>query len=91
MKRIQTVVRRSELGSFYQCASKLGILGFDLEENSRAALKVDFAVLDTDSKDTVHAVLEQVHPDSIAIFQLDNEPAADTAADPAKPTTALKP
>jgi hypothetical protein len=66
-------------------------LGFDLEENSRAALQVDFAVLDTDAKDTVHAVLEEVHPDSIAIFQLDNEPAADAVADPAKPPTLLKP
>jgi len=70
MKRIETVVRRSELGNFYQCAGRLGILGFDLAEDNHAALKVDFAVPDTDAKDTVHAFLEQVHPDSIAIFKL---------------------
>lgn len=78
MRRIETVVKRSELSSFYQCAGRLGILGFDLAENSRAALKVDFAVPDLEAKDTVHAFLEQVHPDSIAIFKLDNESSAAT-------------
>lgn len=73
MKRIETVLRRSELGSFYQCAGKLGIFGFDIAEQSGAALKVDFAVLDSDAKETVHVVLDQVHPNSIAIFQLDDE------------------
>ena len=81
MKRIETVVRRSELSSFYQCAGKLGILGFDLAENSRSALKVDFAVPDTAAKETVHAVLEQLHPDSIAIFTLDNESWLASTAD----------
>jgi hypothetical protein len=32
---------------------------------------VDFAVPDEDIKPTVHAVLESVHPDSIAIFKID--------------------
>ena len=80
MKRIETVMRRSELGSFYQCAGKLGILGFDLSEVRHAALKIDFAVLDTEAKDTVHAVLEKVHPDSIAIFKFDNESPAKRSA-----------
>jgi len=91
MKRIEAVVRRTDLRSFYQCAEKLGILGFDLAESQRprraisrgrilsntevkaealGCLKVDFAVLDDEAKDTVHAVLEQVHPNSIAIFEL---------------------
>jgi hypothetical protein len=95
MKRIETVVRRTALSSFYQCAEKLGILGFDLAEkhspkfggprgrsdsNSPAKtdapsrLTVDFAVLDREAKETVHAVLEQVHPDSIAIFELQDSP-----------------
>jgi len=100
MKRIEAVVRRADLSSFYQCAEKLGIFGFDLSENRipRAAgsrsqlppksnaktetpsrLKVDFAVLDREAKDTVHAVLEQVHPDSIAIFELkESAPSAGT-------------
>jgi len=79
MKRIETIMRRSELGRFYQCAGKLGIFGFDLSED-HAALKIDFAVRDTEAKETVHAVLDQVHPDSIAIFKLDNEPASESSA-----------
>ena len=71
MKRIETVLRRSELLSFYQCIGRLGIIGFDLSEARNAAMKVDFAVLDAEAKATVHAVLEQVHPNSIAVFQLD--------------------
>jgi hypothetical protein len=39
--------------------------------SGKSRLQVDFAVLDIDAKDTVHAVLEQAHPDSIAIFTLD--------------------
>jgi|HubBroStandDraft_6_1064221.scaffolds.fasta_scaffold707815_2 hypothetical protein len=108
MKRIEAVVRRAALNSFYQCAEKLGIFGFDLSENrrkkateSRSPLKpentaiaiapsrltVDFAVLDREAKDTVHAVLEQVHPDSIAIFDLEesapsSEPSSSTDRKP---------
>ena len=73
MKRIETVMRRSELDSFYQCAGKLGIFAFDLSRDRHSAFKVDFAVADLEAKDTIHAVLEQVHPDSIAVFKLDNE------------------
>jgi nitrogen regulatory protein PII len=45
------------------------------EGNSQAAskLKVDFAVLDEETKPTVHAVLESVHPESIAIFKFDQD------------------
>jgi len=86
MKRIEAVVRRSELRRFFQCAEKLGIFGFDLSENrnlsktvrsgengNQSRLTVDFAVSDADTKDTIHAVLEQAHPDSIAIFKLGPE------------------
>lgn len=86
MKRIEAVFRRSELRQFLQCAAALGIFGFDLSENrnllralgsgenrSRLSFKVDFAVPDMDTKDTIHAVLEQTHPDSIAIFKLGPE------------------
>ena len=41
----------------------------------RSRRDVYFAVLDIDTKDAIHAVLEQVHPDSIAIFKLDQEPS----------------
>src|SRR5258708_89633 len=34
---------------------------------------VDFAVLDEETKPTVHAVLESVHPESIAIFKFDQD------------------
>jgi len=36
-------------------------------------VKVDFAVLDEETKPTVHAVLESVHPESIAIFKFDQD------------------
>ena len=36
-------------------------------------LKVDFAVRDEETKPTIHAVLESVHPDSIAIFKFDQD------------------
>jgi len=95
MKRIEAVVRRSELYRFFQCAESLGIFGFDLCEcreigagffgdktrihptsdpiDDDSRLKVDFAVLDSDTKDILHTVLERVHPDSIAVFILDQE------------------
>ena len=38
-----------------------------------AKLKVDFAVLDEQTKHTVHAVLESVHPDNISIFKFDQD------------------
>jgi len=36
-------------------------------------IKVDFAVLDEQTKSTVHAVLETVHPESIGIFKFDED------------------
>ena len=42
-------------------------------------LKVDFAVLDEETKPTIHAVLESVHPDSIAIFKFDQDNGRKTA------------
>jgi nitrogen regulatory protein PII len=41
--------------------------------DATAKVKVDFAVLDEETKHTVHAVLESVHPDSIAIFKFDQD------------------
>jgi nitrogen regulatory protein PII len=38
---------------------------------SASRLKVDFAILDEQINPTIHAVLEAVHPESIAIFKLD--------------------
>ena len=93
MKRIEAVVRRSEMKHFCQCAEKLGIFGFDLCEDgcstpravgadghNQSKLKVDFAVFDAETKDTVQAVLEQAHPDSIGIFQLGPESTASEGA-----------
>lgn len=86
MNRIEAVVRRSELKHFFRCAEKLGIFGFDLSENGKSSqslpdrdnrnnssLKVDFVINDADTNRTIHAVLEQAHPDSIAIFKLGPE------------------
>ena len=93
MKRIEAVFRRPELKRFFQCAERLGIFGFDLCENrnspkgalnsedvNQSRLTVDFAVSDADLKDTIHAVLEQAHPDSIAIFILGSESPSTTGA-----------
>jgi len=41
--------------------------------DTMSRLKVDFAVLDEETKPTIHAVLESVHPDSIAIFKFDQD------------------
>jgi len=41
--------------------------------DTTSRLKVDFAVLDEETKPTIHAVLESVHPDSIAIFKFDRD------------------
>jgi len=47
---------------------------------SASKLKVDFAILDEQINPTIHAVLESVHPESIAIFKLDRVPLPPTAA-----------
>ncbi len=39
--------------------------------DTTSRLKVDFAVLDEETNPTIHAVLESVHPDSIAIFKFE--------------------
>lgn len=43
----------------------------ELTYDTGAKLKIDFAVLDEETKPVVHAVLESVHPESIGIFQFD--------------------
>lgn len=47
--------------------------------HTTSRLKVDFAVLDEETKPTLHAVLESVHPDSIAIFKFDPDNGRKTA------------
>jgi hypothetical protein len=47
--------------------------------DTASRLKIDFAVLDEDTNPTVHAVLESVHPDSIAIFKFDQDNGRKTA------------
>jgi len=39
-------------------------------------IKVDFAVPDEQTKPTIHAVLESVHPDSIGVFKFDEDTKA---------------
>jgi|SRR5271156_3257900 len=41
--------------------------------HTASSLKVDFAVLDEEVKPTIHAVLESVHPNSIAVFKFDQD------------------
>jgi len=91
MKRIEAVIMRSALNDFHRCARQLGIFGFDLCEeqtnlrdhdytsDTTSRLRVDFAVLDEETKPSVHAVLESVHPDSIAIFKFDQDARPETA------------
>jgi len=55
--------------------------------DSLSRLKVDFAVPDEETKPTIHAVLESVHPDSIAIFKFDQ----DTRPETARPRPAIHP
>jgi hypothetical protein len=86
MKKVEAVVKRSELKRFFQCVERLGIFGFDLsecrnsseavvgsEKGNQSRLMVDFAVFDEETTNTVHAVLEQTRPDSIAIFKIGPE------------------
>ena len=46
--------------------------------DTRSTLKVDFAVSDEETKPTVHAVLESVHPNSIGIFKFDQDTRPNT-------------
>jgi len=43
----------------------------ELISDTTSKLKVGFAVLDEETKPTIHAMLESVHPDSIAIFKFE--------------------
>jgi nitrogen regulatory protein PII len=47
--------------------------------DATSRIKVDFAVLDEETKNTVHAVLESVHPESIAIFKFDQDTQPQTS------------
>jgi nitrogen regulatory protein PII len=47
--------------------------------DTSSRIKVDFAVLDEETKPTVHAVLESVHPESIAIFKFDQDTLPQTS------------
>ena len=47
--------------------------------DATSRVKVDFAVLDEETKHTVHAVLESVHPESIAIFRFDQDTQPQTS------------
>jgi hypothetical protein len=92
MKRIEAMILRSALDDFHRCAKRLGIFGFDLSDedtklrhrdcNSRTSsrLRVDFAVPDEETKPSIHAVLESVRPDSIAIFKFDQDARPQKAA-----------
>jgi nitrogen regulatory protein PII len=47
--------------------------------DATSRVKVDFAVLDEETKPIVHAVLESVHPESIAIFKFDQDTRPQTS------------
>jgi hypothetical protein len=51
----------------------------DRTSDTTSRLKVDFPVLDEETKASIHAVLESVHPDSIAIFKFDQDTRPETA------------
>ena len=53
--------------------------------DATSRVKVDFAVLDEETKPTVHAVLESVHPESIAIFKFDQDTPRTPAGRSLKP------
>ena len=54
-------------------------IAHDCTSDTTSRLKVDFAVLDEETKPSIHAVLESVHPDSIAIFKFDQDNGRKTA------------
>jgi len=59
---------------------RLAIAHDDCNSDTTSRLKVDFAVLDEETKPSIHAVLESVHPDSIAIFKFDQDTRPEAAA-----------
>jgi hypothetical protein len=64
----------------HQRLSMIGAVG----PVTASSIKVDFAVPDEQTKPTVHAVLETVHPESIGIFKFD-EDAGSGATVPSRP------
>jgi nitrogen regulatory protein PII len=48
----------------------------ELRSVAGSKIKVEFAVLDEQTKPTIHAVLETVHPESIGIFKFDEDASA---------------
>jgi nitrogen regulatory protein PII len=58
--------------------------------DATSRVKVDFAVRDEETKPTVHAVLESVHPESIAIFRFDQDPQPQTSTRRSSPQKILK-
>ena len=45
----------------------------DCTSDTTSRFKVNFAVLDEETKPSIHAVIESVHPESIAIFKFDQD------------------
>ena len=62
----------SEEGTKRRDHQRLAAAG-EYAPDATSRIKVDFAVLDEETKPTVHAVLESVHPESIAIFKFDQD------------------
>jgi hypothetical protein len=61
------------------CAHQRRQVLAQIAPTNASKLKVDFAILDEQINPTIHAVLESVHPETIAIFKLDKVAAAPIA------------
>jgi nitrogen regulatory protein PII len=62
-------------------------IGGECVPDATLRVKVDFAVLDEETKPTVHAVLESVHPESISIFKFDQDTQPPTSTPRNSPQT----
>lgn len=58
------------------CDHQRSINGREFKPVTASRIKVDFAVLDEQTKPTIHAVLESVHPESIGVFKFDEDTEA---------------
>ena len=58
------------------CDHQRSINGRESKPVTASRIKVDFAVLDEQTKPTIHAVLESVHPESIGVFKFDEDTEA---------------
>ena len=58
------------------CERQRSFNGRESKPVTASRIKVDFAVLDEQTKPTIHAVLESVHPESIGVFKLDEDTEA---------------